>query len=134
MSYSTAKEWLDAWDRGVPVESVSMSLKELGPQVEQTIQTMTAELIRIIHREGCDCNAWANPEDATDWNRDRVRVRELALQNPVIQQLDWTDAQYSAALFLAAKFCVRGPDAVLQYPEVQDRKIEVRRGDHGLPK
>ncbi len=126
MSFNTAKEWLDAWDRGDPVTSVSMS-KDEDPEFEQTIQIITAELIRIILNSGYQYNAWVAQDGVDAWMRDHELIREQAMQNPVIQKLDMTNAQYSSALFLAAKYCVRGPAAVLAYPEVQDRKIQIRR-------
>ncbi len=122
---ATVEEWLERWDTGDTVWSVSMG--GLGPGYEQAIQMTVAELVRIILEHKFDCKKWANADDGTDWERDRKEVYEIAIKNPVIAKLGLSGAQYGSALFLAAKLCIDGPIKVMTYPEVKNRKIQISR-------
>jgi hypothetical protein len=121
----TAQEWLDRWDREESVWSIEMG--GLGPGYEQAIQITTAELIRIILDAGYDCNKWANPDDPTDWNRDREKIQDAAFENETLKPLGLSGAQYGAALFLAAKLCIYGPKKLMTDPKIKSRKIQVSR-------
>ncbi len=121
----TAQEWLKRWDSGQSVWSIEMG--GFGPGYEQAIQITTAELIRIILDAGYDYKKWANPDDPTDWNRDREKIRDAAFENEIIKPLGLSGAQYGAALFLAAKLCIRGPVEVLTNPKMKNRRIQVSK-------
>lgn len=122
---SSAHDWLHRWDKGDNVWSIEMST--IDPGYEQTIQIATAEIVRIILRNGFDCWAWANPDDGGPWNRDRQIIEKEALQNKEIEKLGLNSSQYGAALFLAAKLCIDGPVKLFTRPEVKDRLIQVSR-------
>jgi hypothetical protein len=122
---ASAEEWLRRWDEGQDIWSIEMS--GLGPGHEQAIQVATAELVRIILNNGYECKKWANPDDPTDWNRDRKLIYEQAMKTPTIESLGLVGAQYGAALFLAAKLCIDGPAKILTYPETKNRIIQVSK-------
>lgn len=117
-----AADWLQRWDDGKTVWSISMG--GIGPGYEQAIQIATAELLRHILENQYDSAAWSIGEH---WKIDREKIEAASFKMPRIEALGLSGAQFGAALHLAAQLYTRGPRAIMNDERVQDRHIMVQR-------
>lgn len=117
---ANAKDWLNRWDEGRSVWSISMG--GLGPGYEQVIQITTAEILRCLLAKSYDHASWSN-DDA--WKKDLAEIEAVTM--PTISGLGLSGAQWGAALNLACHFYQRGSIAVMTDERVKDRHIQVQR-------
>ena len=107
---STAKEWLDRWDKGNNVWSVERG--GFGPGYEQALQIATVEYVRLLINELGD-----NTEDISDHEELTSVIRELynthdAEMMKVLGNLGLSGAQDGAAKQLAYKIYITTPLAM----------------------
>ncbi len=117
-----AADWLDRWDNGRTVWTISMG--GLGPGYEQCIQVTAAEILRHLLDVKYDTEAW---EDDEVWSRDRDAIEKAGFANEQIEKLGLSGAQWGAALNLALCLYRRGPRAVMTDERVKDRHIRVSK-------
>lgn len=117
-----AADWLNRWDDGRSVWSISMG--GLGPGYEQCIQITAAEILRHLLERQYDAAKW---EDRDVWDRDHKEIETAGFANARISALGLSGAQWGAAMNLALQFYRRGPRTVMTDERVKDRHIQVQR-------
>lgn len=117
-----AADWLNRWDEGRSVWSISLG--GLGPGYEQAIQITVAEILRHVLERGYDYLAWSDTEV---WQKDRKEIETAGFANPKIEALGLSGAQWRAALNMALQLYRRGPRAIMADEQVKDRHIQVWR-------
>lgn len=119
----SAQEWLDRWDKDQSVHTVTMG--GLGPAYEQCIQITVAETLRFLLARNYDATKWESDESL--WKEAKEEIERHSFDNPIIQKLGLSGAQWGAAFNLALNLYRRGPIAALTDPKVKDRGIMVSR-------
>jgi len=115
-----AADWLNRWDKGKSVRSISMG--GFGPGYEQAIQITTAEILRHLLERGYDYSAW---EDQETWQRNQKEIKAAGFANKRIEALGLSGSQWGAALNLALQIYRRGPRAVMSDEQIKTRHIQV---------
>ena len=115
-----AQDWLDRWDAGKTVWSISMG--GLGPGYEQAIQIGAAEILRICLNEKFDASKW---EDREHWAADLDVIDEK--MKPVDEKLGFSGAQFGAARSIAAVLYRDGPRALMKVGVERSRFIQVSK-------
>lgn len=118
-----AREWLKRWDEGRSVWTIEMG--GLGPGYEQCIHIVCAEVLRYWFTDPSPIEAdFSEPEL---WKALRKRTEEFGFENPIIDKLGLSGAQWGAGMSIAAHLYRKGPRAIANDPEVKDRKIQVSK-------
>lgn len=118
---ATAQEWLDRWDAGRSVWSVTMG--GLGPGYEQAIQIAAAEVLRRLIEIKFDYTL--SPEDLQDvFSTD---VEQWFFEDPKMKAMGLSGAQWNAATNLACSIHRRGPVAALSDEVIRHRLIQVSK-------
>ena len=115
-----AQEWLDRWDAGKTVWSISMG--GLGPGYEQAIQIGAAEILRICLAEKFDTSKW---DDREQWSKDRELIDEK--MKPVDEKIGFSGAQFGAARNIATHLYKNGPRALMKVDVEKSRFIQVSK-------
>lgn len=118
---ATIEEWLQRWDSGRSVWSISMG--GLGPGYEQAIQVTVVEVLRHMVAEQYDADSW---ED-TGWKRDREKIEAWSFKHEPITKLGLSGAMWGAAMNLACMLYRHGPVKVITDERVKDRHIQVSK-------
>jgi len=118
-----AAEWLQRWDLGWPVWSISMG--GVGPGYEQVIQILTAEMVRFYLEHQVEM-VGLKLEDG-DWKRIAEMRDQWLFAKPEIKKVGCSGAQVGAAASLAYHIFINGPAAVMADKEVKDRHIQVKK-------
>lgn len=125
---SSARLWLEQWDRGDIVWTVEMG--GLGPDYELAIQGFAAEIIRHLMNNDYDTETWKTDVDA--WKRDRRIIRDATLHQAkdvsYIQGLSGTQAD--VAIELGVRLFLYSPQSVLSQESLKDRIIQVTNPSH----
>lgn len=116
------QDWLNRWDKGEIVWSISMG--GLGPAYEQCIQITTAEIVRHMLDKKYDHEFW---EDSEKWKEDLEKISEHTLSQKVIKDLGLSGAQWGAAVNLACHLYQKGPRQIMKDKQVKDRHIQVKK-------
>jgi hypothetical protein len=113
-----AQDWLNRWDEGRSVWSISMG--GLGPGYEQALQITTVEIVRFMLKKKYDAATWQHEET---WKDVRKEIDQEMFKH--IDKLGLSGMQYSAAMNLATFIYRDGPRAVMSDERVKDRHIQV---------
>jgi hypothetical protein len=113
-----AQEWLNRWDEGRSVWSVSMG--GFGPGYEQAIQIAAVEVVRFLLEKAYDASLWSNAEV---WKGVSKEI-ETEMFNR-LDKLGLSGAQYGASVNLATVIYRQGPAYVKSAPS--DRQIQVSK-------
>jgi len=119
---ATIQDWLDRWDSGRTVWSISMG--GLGPGYEQAIQVTVVEIIRHMLAANYVAESW---EDQEVWKADLKKIEAWSYQDETIKKLGLSGAMWGAALNLACMLYHHGPIAVMTDKRVKDRHIQVSK-------
>lgn len=117
----SCKDWLERWDKGDLVWSVSMG--GMGPGYEQCIQIMVAEMLRYLVRKDT-CLEELMDDDLAEFN---TEFEHWAEQADFIKKLGPSGAQYGAAKNLAFILWRKGPVEALTDSVVEKRLIMVSK-------
>lgn len=121
------EDWLRRWDAGKTVWSIEMG--GMGPGYEQAIQITAAEMVRNLIKHKFNSTMG---QDRDEREVILKRIGNELLDNPMIQSLGLSGAQWSGALNLAIQLYVHGPQAVMSDDAVTDRQIQVSRNFPGV--
>lgn len=119
---ATIEEWLERWDSGRTVWSISMG--GLGPGYEQAIQVTVAEIIRHMIAEKYAIATW---EDDVTRKRDITKIEAWSFKHEPITKLGLSGAMWGAAQNLASMLYRHGPVSVMKDERVKDRHIQVSK-------
>lgn len=115
MTYGAdAQDWLNRWDEGRSVWSVSMG--GFGPRYEQALQVAAVEIVRFMLEKKYTA------EDLKDAHEEIEIEMFKRLDN-----LGLSGAQYGAARYLATFIYRDGPRSVMSNEAVKDRHIQVSK-------
>lgn len=117
-----ATDWLNRWDDGRTVWSISMG--GLGPGYEQAIQITIAEILRHLLERKYDTGEWSDPKK---WALVCKEIETAGFANPKIEALGLSGAQWGAAVHMATRFYHKGPREIMADTQVKDRHIQVSR-------
>ena len=113
---TTAKEWIEALDKGEVIESVTMG--GISEGYEKAIQSLSVEIVR---------NLIAHDVPKED---DRFKALVGLTKERAVDILDgihgFSGAQVGAATNLAAIVWRRGPES---FQDVKDRIIKIKKGE-----
>lgn len=119
---ANAADWLRRWDEGKTVWSIEMG--GLGPGYEQAIQIAVAEVLRHMLEKKYNHSKWG---DGKTWKSDIDQINEIMLNNPIVNNLGLSGAQFGAAVSLASHLYRKGPRKLMEDPDLKDRKIQISK-------
>ena len=115
----SCEEWLQRWDDGKTVWSVSMG--GMGPGYEDCIQNLAVETLRYFVENKVNLQT----EDTVE--RDAITKGMDAVTDRLDKKYGFSGAQVGAARNLAAVVYRRGPKDAFSDPVVKGRLIRVRK-------
>lgn len=115
-------DWLKRWDAGQSVWSIEMG--GLGPGYEQCIQIAMTEILRFMIDKKYDTS---QSSDKEEWQKNEDEINKMGHENPIINQLGLSGAQWGAALNLATHFYKKGPRSIMADAIVKDRHIQISK-------
>jgi hypothetical protein len=117
--FMNTKEALEAWDRGDPIETISMG--GMGDYYERGIHTCVFELIR-----DCSHFDFPNDDDQDEWKQIAQKIDDAAFKNTTIEHLGLSGAMYYAARNVAVRAITMGWDEM--YKSIpKERKVIVQK-------
>lgn len=119
---ATIQDWLDRWDAGRTVWSISMG--GLGPGYEQAIQVTVVEIIRHMLAADYVAESW---DDQEAWKADLSKIEAWSHGDETIKELGLSGAMWGAAINLACMLYRHGPIVVMTDKRVKDRHIQVSK-------
>ena len=120
----TNESALAAWDRGDSVWSCELG--GLGPGYEQCIQIMGFEMLRAMLAHPGDWSKMSGEEGRDEWRKYIAMIEAVPTVSAVVEKLNPSGAQHSAAMKIASVFSKNGYSAGMEMVP-QDLRIMVSK-------